>query len=237
MSVDVAAAEHVRELRAAGLRPSDTRIRTILKSGDAAFAPLLALATNLALLDEDEPELFAPLHALRLLGELPKVDMILPILREFPIDIHGEWDEIARSWANEVPTIIGRLGAVAIAPLWAAFDDETLAHEGQAVAMLCLNCAATFDPHQREPLIGKLRERLAIEQDATKRTHLVIGLANFGLASDYPQVLSLYREGRLDTQALPASVARQLLLSGGEKGMRWTNLSLAERYEQLGPLP
>jgi len=223
----------VRELRTAGPRPSDQLLQRILKTGDAAFAPLLELATSLELFDEDEPTLFAPLHALRLLGEMPKAKMISPLLSQFPVKAYADWNDLSLTWSHEVPTIIGRLGAAAVEPLWQVFDDQTGTNESRGVAMIALNCTVVFEPTLRESLIAAIDQRMASIEDDMERTLLVIGLANCGLAERYSEIMALYRENKLDKELLPAASARQLLLTGGEKGLLWTNYTLAERYEKI----
>ena len=68
MILDLAVSDKVKQLRTEGLRPSEGVVRAIAKAGPAALGPLLALATDVNLLHADEPDRYAPIHALRLLG-------------------------------------------------------------------------------------------------------------------------------------------------------------------------
>lgn len=234
MTIDFGANNYVRQLRQAGPRPSDAVVRDIVRSGDAAFRPLLELATDLDLFDEDAPLTYAPLHALRLLGELPKPEMIEPLLREYPIEIEGEWDELPRAWASEAPQIIGRLGAEAVEPLWHVVDSAEWG-EARPVAVVALNCAVIKDPSLRDAVVEGLRQRLRETDDTTLRTAVAIGLGNLGVAEEYGEIMGMFREGKIDKSILSAGVARQLLLSGGDRSLNCTLHTLKERYEQHGP--
>src|SRR5215212_5089225 len=106
MLLDFTVSDKIKQLQREGLRPAEKLVSTIMRAGSAAFAPLLELATNLELLHEDEPECYAPIHALRLLGEVGSVEMIQPLLREFPIELEYEDEHLPGVWAEEVPQII-----------------------------------------------------------------------------------------------------------------------------------
>src|SRR6476620_8744908 len=118
MLLELGIAEKVKQLRREGLRPSEQLARSITKAGSAAVEPLLALATQIELLHEEEPECFGPLHALRLLGELGSLEIVAPLLRQFPISLEYEDEKVPQIWADEVPQIIGRLGKPAVELLW-----------------------------------------------------------------------------------------------------------------------
>lgn len=233
--LDLAASSFVRQLRQAGIRPNDSLVRNIIKHADVLYQPLLDLATELELFDEDEPQMFAPLHALRLLGEMPRVEMIEPLMKQYPIQVYGEWDELSRLWATETPQIIGRLGAQAIQPLWAIADNAEWPREARTMAVVGLANAVTMEPSQRDELIAGLQQRFAEAEDTTARTNAAMGLASLGESSAYNQVMALYREGKLDKTIFAPGVARQLLLSGGEKSLTCTKHTLEERYDQHGP--
>ncbi|KAB8140132.1 hypothetical protein F8S13_25130 [Chloroflexia bacterium SDU3-3] len=235
MTVDFAAREHVQKLRRAGLRPSEALIHTITRSGAAAFAPLLELATNFELFDGEEPEIFAPIHALRLLGELPQLAMIEPLLRKYPVATYGEWDELPRLWATETPQIIGRLGAAAHPALWAIVDSAEWEPTARTMATIALSNTTAVAPELRQPLIEAYRERMRGSEDMVVRTNAVVGLTGLGSSEDYQEIMALYRGSTVNKGVVAASTARQLLLGGGEKTIACTTHTLAERYEQHGP--
>ncbi len=69
MILDLTIADKIKQLHREGLRPSERLVNTITRAGAAAFTPLLELAIDVELLHEEAPECYAPIHALRLLGE------------------------------------------------------------------------------------------------------------------------------------------------------------------------
>ncbi len=79
MILDLTIADKIKQLHREGLRPSERLVNTITRAGAAAFTPLLELAIDVELLHEEAPECYAPIHALRLLGEVGSVEMIEPL--------------------------------------------------------------------------------------------------------------------------------------------------------------
>src|SRR5215212_2030607 len=142
MILDLTIADKIKQLHREGLRPSEGLVKTIARAGAAAFTPLLDLATQVELLHEDEPECYAPIHALRLLGEVGSVEMIEPLLREFPVELYYEDERPPAMWAEEVPQIIARLGVAAIEPLWRIANDETWPIVARSNALFALTYVA-----------------------------------------------------------------------------------------------
>jgi hypothetical protein len=237
MTIDLGVADKVKQLRREGLRPSESLVRTITKAGQAAVGPLLELATEVDLLHEDEPQCFAPVHALRLLGELRPVEVIQPLLREFPIELDYAEEELPQMWADEVPQIIGHIGAAAIEPLWRIADDDSWHIAARSGALMALAYATQADPQLHDAVVAGLRERLERATDRPLTTHLAVALANLGVQGIYGDIMGLYREGRIEQTILPAAAARQLLLSDGAKRLNCVNHPLWERYDQHGPFP
>lgn len=235
MPVDLAITDQVKQLRRAGIQPSERLVQTILRAGATVVGPLLDLARETNLLYEDAPECFAPIHALRLLGELRPVEMIEPLLDLIPLEPDYFEDEPSQMWATEAPQMIGRLGAAAVEALWAIADDESWDIDARGAALTSLAYATITDPALREDVVAGLRERLARSDDRELSTHLITALANLGVGESYSEVMRLYREGRIDQDLIPAAVARQLLLSDPESRLACVHHPLWERYEHHGP--
>lgn len=235
MLLDLNVSDKVKQLRREGLRPSEALARTITKAGSAAISPLLALAIEVDLLHGDEPEAFAPLHALRLLGEVGTPEIIEPLLREFPVELEYEDERLPKMWVEEVPQIIGHLGAVMVDTLWAIVDDESWNMAGRSGALLALGYATGVDPALRDAVVAGLRERAARTEDTILASHMVVALANIGVADAYSDVMALYRAGRIAQEIIPAGAARQLLLSDGAQRLKCATHPLWERYDQHGP--
>lgn len=235
MPVDTPAADLVRQLSRVGLRPDERLVKRIVEQGDAGREALLALATDLDAIHGELPGSLGPLHALRLLGELPDVAMIAPLLRGLPVPIYGEQDVPARMYMLEVTQMIGRVGAAAVPVLWAYADDERNPSMPRSAAIGALSFVATRAPEVRDEVLAEARRRLELDQPVPITTGVVTVLAELGDAASYKAVLAAYREGRVDKEEAPAATARQFLLGGGRKDLSCVNHPLFERYDHHGP--
>jgi hypothetical protein len=237
MTADVSVTSLVRQLNRVGLRPDERLTHQILDRGAAARNALLALATDIPALHAEMPACLGPLHALRLLGELPDPAIIEPLLACLPVPvIDSETDIPASLYASEVLQIIGRVGAVAVPALWALADDEAQAEPVRGAAINALVYVATYAPDVRDAVIAQARDRLAREDLADiVIAGTVILLAELGDAPSYKAVMAAYRAGRADQRLMPAAVARQQLLGGGAQSRTCVNHSLWERYDSHGP--
>ena len=121
--------------------------------------PLLALATDLELLHQQAPECFAPLHALRLLGELGSAEIIEPLLRQFPVSLAHDEEELPQTWVSEAAQIIGHLGALAVEPLWQIVDnaDQSWNMAARSGALTALGYVTVVDTSTHDAII-KIRE-------------------------------------------------------------------------------
>lgn len=235
MPVDTPVADLVRQLSRVGLRPDERLVKRIVEQGAAAREALLELATDIAALHADLPVALGPLHALRLLGELPDVMMIAPLLAALPVPVLNEEDVPARLYATEVLQIIGRVGEPAMEALWAYADDEANAELTRAAAISGLAYVATYAPATRDAILAEARRRLELEQPRAITTGVVTLIAELGDAVSYKAVMEAYRAGRVDKDQAPAAAARQFLLSGGRKDLTCVSHPLAERYDHHGP--
>jgi hypothetical protein len=235
MLLELGVAEKVKQLRREGLRPSEQLARSIIRAGEAAVGPLLLLATDVQLLHQQAPECFAPLHALRLLGELDSVEIIEPLLRQFPVSLEYDQEDLPQTWVNEVAQIIGHLGAPAIEPLWRVADDESWNMAARSGALTALGYVTAVAPATHDQIVAGIRERMERSEDMVLTSHLAIALANLGVSDLYPELMAMYRAGRLDQDILPAAAARQLLLSDSTKRLACAKHPLWERYDQHGP--
>lgn len=238
MPVDTPVADLVRQLSRVGLRPDPRLTDQIVSRGAEARAALLGLATSIDALHSELPMALGPLHALRLLGEVPDVSMIDPLLNALPIPVLGEEDVPARLYAAEVLQIIGRVGAPAVEALWAIADDAGQGETQRSAAVQALSYVAAFDPEVREAVLAEARARLADEGQPTNiRTGAAVVLAELGDGQSYKPIMAAYRAGAIDQSKAPAGAARQFLLGGGRKDLSCVSHPLWERYDQHGPTP
>ncbi|MCG8349141.1 MAG: hypothetical protein MI924_15330 [Chloroflexales bacterium] len=227
----------VRQLRRAGLRPSERLVQSILEYGDAAREALLELATDTLALQEDEPIGWGPLHALRLLGEIPDQSIIIPLLSRLPLQVAGQDDYPSHTWANEAPQIVGRCGAAAAPILWSFADDAMQLLASRGAALHGLTYVATTAPELREDIITEARNRLAQETNPEMAAYLVLLLGELGVSAAYAEIMAAYREGRIDREIIPPADARQLLLGEGNPHLGCVGRSFWERYDLHGPNP
>ena len=237
MLLELGVAEKVKQLRREGLRPSEQLARSITRAEHAAVGPLLILATDVELLHQQAPECFAPIHALRLLGELGSVEIVEPLLRQFPIALAYDEEELPQMWVDEVTQIIGHLGAPAVEPLWRIADDTRWNMAARSGALTALGYVTAVATETHDAIIAGIRERMERSEDKLLTSHLAIALANLGVSDLYPELMDMYRTGKLDQEILPAAAARQLLLSDSTKRLACAKHSLWERYDQHGPFP
>ncbi len=235
MPVDTPVADLVRQLSRVGLRPDDRLIKRIVAEGPAARAELLRLATDIDALHSELPGALGPVHALRLLGELPDVEIIAPLLGALPVPIVDDDDVPARLYATEVLQIIGRIGAPAVPALWAYADDEANPELTRAAAIGALAYVATYAPEVRDEVLAEARRRLALDMPVPLTTGVVTLIAELGDAPSYQAVMAAYKAGRVDKNQAPAAAARQFLLGGGRRDLTCVNHPLAERYDHHGP--
>ncbi len=236
MPLDIPVADLVRQLSRVGLRPDDRLVEHILAYGPSARPELLRLAMCTEALHSEYPADLGPLHALRLLGELPDAEMIVPLLGGLPVAVYGEEDVPAQLYATELLQIIGRVGEPAVPMLWAYSDDAANDAMSRAAAINALAYVATYAPAVREAVVAEGRRRLALA-DLTMpiATGVVTMLAELGDAASYQAVMAAYRAGRVDTAHAPAAAARQFLLGKGREDLACVNHPLAERYDHHGP--
>lgn len=235
MPIDTPAADLVRQLSRVGLRPDERLTKRIVEQGDEGRAALLELATDIAAIHGELPGSLGPLHALRLLGELPDPAMIKPLLDGLPVPIMNEQDVPARLYATEILQIIGRVGAPAAPVLWGYADDEANKPSSRAAAVGGLAFVATFAPEIREEIVAEARRRLELGGEGPILSGVVALLSELGDAASYKAVMAAYREGRVDQEQVPAATARQFILGGGRRDLTCVSHPLFERYDHHGP--
>jgi hypothetical protein len=102
--------------------------------------------------DPESPEVWAPLHAWRALGELQAVEAVEPLLTL--LDHPDMQDD---DWAHEeLPLVFGKIGPPAIAPLAAFLADPQLGHYPRAAAANGLREIADEHPGARDECVGVL---------------------------------------------------------------------------------
>lgn len=227
--------ELIEELSRVGRRPPEHLVRQILATPDEARAPLVALATRKEALHAAEPACWGPVHALRLLGEIPDTSMVEPLLNTLPVEIRYEGDQAAEFWAAEVLEIIASCGTDIIPLLWEWSEGTTHSDNSRGAALHTLIYIGHNQPETYDDIAAEARARLAQSQDTTVTTFLVYLLSGLEVEAAYKEVMAAYREKRVDTEVLPAATARQLIFGRQMDKERLKPIPFWERYELDGP--
>ncbi|HMO59458.1 MAG TPA: HEAT repeat domain-containing protein [Roseiflexaceae bacterium] len=234
MTIDFDIRPTITQLQRVGIRPADKLLHKIMQYGPAAFEPLCELACNIDMLFEEPPACYAPIHALRLLGELRTPRSIEPLINALSGDILDSEDGTPEAvWANDAPQILGMIGRPAVDPLQALADDPERDMVQRGMALLALAFTIGIEPDLRPTVIGGLIERLAASDDREFNSHIVIALSNVAAREAYSQVMARFRAGAIDTDMITAAIARQMLYSSTRLGC--VRHTLAERYASHGP--
>jgi hypothetical protein len=242
MSIETPMNRLVTQLRHAGLKPKEHLVREIVTQGSSICPALVALATDFDLLHKEEPDCYGPVHALRLLGELGDPAAVAPLLEALPVPVYdsdeetGYVDVPGNLWAREVMQIIAHCGPDIATVLWDWASDESKSDVSRGAALQGLGYVATlYDT--RDEMIAEARRRFAEGGTSIVMTGLVNLLADLGDKQSYSTVMAAYRNGQIDKDRMPAAVARQLLLGGGQQSLSCVKHPLWERYDQHGPGP
>ncbi|MBA3944023.1 MAG: DUF1186 domain-containing protein [Herpetosiphonaceae bacterium] len=225
----------IKHLRQAGIRPGAATWEAILALGPAAIPPLLELALDLELLLGKASAAYAPLHALRLLGQLPAGAEAERLLR--PTIPEGDpATDAAFLWDKDRSQIVGSWGAAALPGIQAVIDDHAAPVAQRSQAVEALSFAAEADPAARSAVITVLRSLLLGESDPGVIGFVVQALADLNVTAAYADVMAAFRRGAVDKTVISASDARQQLLGDQDPSkLHCVHHTLAERYEQHGP--
>jgi hypothetical protein len=235
MPIDIPLVDLVRQLHRVGVRPPTRLVERILEHPAAARGPLLALATERDLLTGDAPGCWGPIHGLRLLGELRDVTTLEPILECYPLPLAFEGQKPPMLWATDATQLLGHIGAAAVEPLWAIFDDEQRPFPMRGAASEALPYVTAADPATRDGIVDGFRARLLEAAQPDLLALIINGLCRLGVAAAYSEVLAAFRAGRVDTDMITAAAARKLLLGGGSTNLTCANHALWDRYDEHGP--
>jgi tetratricopeptide (TPR) repeat protein len=148
----------------------------------------------------DDPAVWAPLHALQILGNLGAEAAAQPLTACL------DWDD---DWVSgALPKVYAEIGPVAIPVLQAHLEDSTHDQFGRANASESLSAIAKAHPSVQEAMVAYLTaflDRPSADDSATEEdvTTFVIGdLAGLGDSSAYPAIKRAYDENRVNPQVI-----------------------------------
>jgi tetratricopeptide (TPR) repeat protein len=186
-------------LRQAGQHPDQGLLDQIKALGPAAAGPLVEIATDekLHYADQESPEVWAPLHAVRLLGELEAAEAVEPLLPLFGMD--DDW------LAEALPEAFGRIGRPALQPLRELLFDRTQDEIWAAGrAATGLRKIAEHHPELRADAVAALVDRLdpketRVPDDETLNAYVIVELGDLGATEAAPAIRRAFDEDRVDT--------------------------------------
>jgi len=230
MTIDIDLHEYIRQLRTAGAELPMPLAQRIVAGGEHAVAALVALAIDTDLLNNAVPLCYAPLHALRLLGEIRSLACITPLIHAgVPAAPDKTREQRATIWDGEIPQIIARIGQAAFAPLLDLLDDDHTSNIGHHRAAIALAYLSLYALDMQPAVVAALEARLG-SSDTDRNASAALALANMGSESSYKVVMEAYKAGLLSKDAVQPGPLRQLLLSRSNARLACVNHPLGERY-------
>ena len=203
--------ELLGELRQAGQTPDQTLLERIKQHGQAAVRPLLELAVDEELnnAESDRPEVWAPLHAIQLLGDLGAAEAVEPLLPFF------DWVE-DDYLAETLPGAFGGIGAPAVLPLRGLLFDRS--HDVWARVRVAdsLGEIAKRHPATRFDVVSALVARLDPAESQVPEDEIVNGavisqLLELKAVEAAPMILQAFEEDRVDTSIVDVDGAIEKL--------------------------
>jgi tetratricopeptide (TPR) repeat protein len=202
-------------LRQAGQHPERSLLAQVKALGPAVVGPLVEMATDRRLHEAEagSPDVWAPLHAIRLLGELGAPEAVEPLLPLFA------WDD---DWlAEALPECFGRIGGPALGPLRGLLFDRTQDRWTAGRAAAGLRQIAERHPELRAEAVAALVARLDPEEsrtpdDETVNAFVIAELSELKAVEAALVIRRAFAEDRVDVRiAGPADVRADLGLSVG----------------------
>ena len=215
-AVEVASSEQerlLRELREAGESPEPALLDAVRALGPAVVPALVAMATDEKLhhAGEDAPEVWAPLHAIQLLGELEAAEAVEPLL---PLLTRDD------DWLEELlPDALGRIGRPALPPLRALLGDRTQSHWTRGRAARGLARIASHHPELRAEAVDALVAQLdpaetQLPVDEEINAYVACELGDLGAVEAEAAIRQAFLEDRVDPRIVDAAfIFKQLDLS------------------------
>ena len=205
-------------LRQAGQHPAQSLLAQVKALGPAVVGPLVEMATDRRLHEAEaaSPDVWAPLHAIRLLGELGAPEAVEPLLPLFA------WDD---DWlAEALPECFGRIGGPALGPLRGLLFDRGHDQWAAGRAAAGLRQIAERHPELRAEVVAALVARLDPKEsrtpdDETVNAFVIAELGELKAVEAALVIRRAFAEDRVDARvAGPADVRADLGLSVGPSG-------------------
>ncbi len=203
MAIDVGELNRlVDELRRIGKEPDRRLLDRVKALGPAAVPVLTTMATDEQLhhADGESAEVWAPLHAIQLLGELEAAEAVQPLLPLL------SWDE--DDWLDQsLPEAFGRIGLPALPSLRALLFDRAATIYTRRRAADGLAHIAQYHPESHEEVVAHLAARLdpaesQTPDDETLNAFVVATLLDLKAEEAVPAIRRAYAEDRVDRRVV-----------------------------------
>jgi tetratricopeptide (TPR) repeat protein len=209
----------LEQLLEAGEHPDQDLLQAIQDQGEVAVPPLIEIATDPELIwaDSDSPEVWAPTHAMHLLGRLQATAAIAPLLALLEREEEADWIR------KELPDVLAQIGPAAIEPLKTFAADRNHNILGRSAACGSLVKIAQSRPETRQEVVDFLRALLPAypderPDDETFRGFVVADLLDLKAKEAYPDIEAAFVEDRVDELVVGLDdVQRELRIRDGAK--------------------
>jgi hypothetical protein len=200
----------LEQLLVAGEDPQAGLLQAVEDQGQAAVPSLIEVATDPDLIwaDSDSPQVWAPTHAMRLLGRLRAAAAVPPLLALLEEEADAEWIH------EELPDVLAQVGPAAIEPLkdFAAGRHRDL--HARATACDSLVKVAGSHPETCREVVDFLRTFLPAypderPDDETFRGFVVSSLLDLTAKEAYPDVEAAFVEDRVDESVVDLDFVQQ----------------------------
>ncbi len=226
----------LKQLLKAGEQPDKVLLQEIQDRGEAAVPHLIELATDSDLIwaDSDSPEIWAPTHAMRLLGRLRATAAIAPLLALVEEEDEADWIR------EELPDVLAQIGPAAIEPLKTFAADRNHNLYGRSAACNSLVKIAQSDPETRQEVLDFLRTLLPAcpdekPDDETFRGFVVGDLLDLRAEEAYPDIEAAFVEDRVDELIVGLDdVRRELRILGGAKPRERADFEIRLKCQECG---
>jgi hypothetical protein len=157
---------------------------------------LISMAADRELrdLEEDDPDYWAPIHAMRALGQLHAEDAVEPLVNLMTVLGDDQW------MFEELPAVFGMIGPVAIPFLTAYLADSSHEMYSRSYASNGLIEIANHYPESREECIAAISKQLeAFEENDYELNAFIIGdLTQLKAVETLPLIERAFEADRVD---------------------------------------
>lgn len=198
------------QLRHAGQHPDRGLLDRVKALGEGVIPRLIAMALDEELLygPSDDPAVWAPLHAISLLGELRAAEAVTPLLPLFAED---------DDWLPEaLAATCGQIGLAALPPLIGLVRNRSTIIGARLAAISGIEKIGAAHPELRNVVTSELVQLLdrplpVTAEDAEVNGFLVSALVNLKAVDTVPAIEHAFKSNRVDSFVIsPAEVEREL---------------------------